>query len=157
MIPTGRSHPRWASAKAEWPSPYKGILGYAPLIVSLANTTEVIYLINRLGNAVSHQDCVEWIDRAIEVVEPHDGQITLRGNTDFTLTGKLDRWDEKGTKFIFWMDAHRKVVELAEGLAQGVWKPLERLPRYEIPPCATQMRAGQKEHRALQRLPEPSA
>ena len=26
----------------------------------------------------------------------------------------------------------RKVVELAEGLEQGSWKPLERLPRYEI-------------------------
>jgi hypothetical protein len=92
----------------------------------------VLYLLNRPGNAVSHQDCAGWIDRAIEVVKPHAGQVTLRGDTDFTLTGELDRWDEKGTKFIFGMDAHPKVVELAEGLGQGAWKPLERLPRYEI-------------------------
>jgi hypothetical protein len=97
-----------------------------------SNTSEVLYLLNRPGNAVSHQDCAGWIDRAIEVVEPHAGQITLRGDTDFSLTGELDRWDEMGTKFIFGMDAHPKVVELAEGLEKGAWKPLERLPRYEI-------------------------
>src|SRR5271165_1133810 len=30
------------------------------------------------------------------------------------------------------MDAHPKVVQLAEALPEEAWKPLERLPRYEI-------------------------
>jgi hypothetical protein len=89
---------------------YKGIWGYAPLIISLANSREVLYLVNRPGNVVSHEGCVPWIDRAIDLVGPHAGEITLRGDTDFTLSAELDRWDNQGIKFIFDMDAHPKVV-----------------------------------------------
>jgi len=44
----------------------------------------------------------------------------------------LDRWDQRGVKFLFGMDAHPKVVNLAEELPEKAWKPLARLPRYEI-------------------------
>src|SRR5689334_3995034 len=99
----GTIAPTLAECKSGMAMSYKGIWGYAPLIISLANTREVLYLINRPGNAVSHQDCVPWIDRAVELVRPCAGEITLRGDTDFSLTAELDRCDGQGIKFIFGM------------------------------------------------------
>jgi hypothetical protein len=100
--------------------------------VSLANTREVLYLVNRPGNVARHSESVGWIDRAIGLVGQVAGRVTVRGDTDFTHTAQLDRWNEQGARFILGFDAHPKLVALAEGLPASAWQRLERMPKYKI-------------------------
>jgi hypothetical protein len=76
---------------------------------------------------VSHEGAARWIDRAIALVQPYAGQVHLRGDTDFSLTWKLDEWDQSGVTFTFGLDAHRTLVEKAQSLSEALWWELARV------------------------------
>jgi hypothetical protein len=112
---------------------YDGQWGYHPLIVSLANTREVLRIVNRSGNRPSHEGAAAALDQAIATcLKGGFRRVLLRGDTDFSQTQHLDHWDDHGQiRFIFGYDACAAVKDRANTLPERAWKPLQRKTRPE--------------------------
>ena len=111
---------------------YKGDWGYAPLSISLAQTREALYLVNRPGNVASHQDAARWLDRSLDLVCDRFKTVWLRGDTDFSLTDHLDRWAKRG-HFVFGMDARPNLVAMAQSLTEDQWEDLPPKSSFKEP------------------------
>jgi hypothetical protein len=113
---------------------YDGSWSYHPLLLSLANTGEVLSVLNRPGNRPSHEGAAAEVDRALRVcLEGGFRSVLLRGDTDFSQTTHLDRWaSDSRVQFIFGLDATAARHVLADDLPAAAWQPLQRRARYQV-------------------------
>lgn len=111
---------------------YKKTWGYHPLVVTLANTGEVLSMVNRSGNRPSHEGAADEADRAVALCRRGGfRRVRLRGDSAFSQTEHLDRWNNEGVLFQFGYDAKKNLVEIADNLPDSAWKKLVRPPAYE--------------------------
>jgi len=122
------------SCKAGMDIAYDGTWGYHPLVVSLAETGEVLSLVNRSGNRPSSEGAAAQVDRAVWLcLRAGFRRIVLRGDTDFSQTEHLDRWHAlPEVRFVFGYNAMPNLIEIAENLPASDWQPLRRPPRYPV-------------------------
>jgi hypothetical protein len=108
---------------------YNGTWGYHPLVLSLAETGEVLWLVNRSGNRPSQEGAAAATDRIVSLCRKAGfRKVLLRGDTDFSQSEHLDRWTAGGTFFVFGFDATPNLKALADDLPVEAWQPLSRNP-----------------------------
>jgi hypothetical protein len=112
---------------------YNNKWGYQPLLLSLANTQEPLFVLNRSANRPSHEGAAAYFDRAVKLCRDAGfRKVLLRGDTDFSQTAYLDGWDRAGIGFVFGMDSHATLRTLAEAVPERTWLRLERPARYQV-------------------------
>src|SRR5215471_8246093 len=113
---------------------HDGTWGYHALVLTLANTGEVLGLVNRPANRPSHEGAATEVDRALAVCNRGGfRRVLLRGDTDFSQTEHLDRWNaDSRVHFVFGYEAAPNLVDIAQRLPERVWRQLQRPARYSV-------------------------
>jgi hypothetical protein len=104
-------------------------------VLTLANTGEILGLANRSGNRPSHDGAAAEVDRAVAVCfRGGFHQVLLRGDTAFSQTEHLDRWNaHPRVRFLFGYDATPNLRDHADQLPERAWKPLARPLPSDVP------------------------
>lgn len=79
-----------------------------------------LYIVKRPGNATPSSEAGPWIDRAIDQVGDVFEKVWLRGDTHFSLTGHLDKWDRR-VSFVLGHDTYANLLERTEALPGKAW------------------------------------
>jgi len=131
---------------------YNGKWGYHPLLISLANTGEPLFLVNRSGNRPSHEGAAKWLGKAAEVCRKAGfRKVVMRGDTDFSQTEHLDGWDDQNVTFYFGIDAMEALRTRADALPDEAWSFLERPAKYEVKTSPRARPANVKEQVVVRR------
>ena len=113
---------------------YNGTWGYHALVLSLANTGEVLSVVNRSGNRPSQEGAAEEADRAQQTCFRGGFlRVLMRGDCKFAQTEHLDRWDaDPRVHFHFGYEAMPNLKAIAEDLPACAWRPLQRPARSDV-------------------------
>jgi hypothetical protein len=113
---------------------FNGQYGYQPLLISLANTAEPLFLLNRSGNRPSQELADVYLDKAATFCRQAGfRKILMRGDTKFAQTKHLDRWDDAADiRFIFGYESHTSLEARADELPANAYSLLKRPQQHQI-------------------------
>jgi len=125
---------------------YDGRYGYRVLLITLANTGEILHLSLSGANRPSHEGAAEAIEKVAALCrEAGFREVTVRGDTDYSLTRDFDCWDDQGIRFVVGYDCKRNLEERAEELPECDWRRLGRRKKRSVKTAPRTRPANHKE------------
>jgi hypothetical protein len=135
---------------------YTGQWAYHPLLLSLAETRELLRTINRPGNAASADGAAEALGEVLDLTCEHFDRVFVRGDSAFYQRAILAECLVRGVDFAVVMDAYAGLIEKAESLPESAWRPFsahraERVARAAADRRTRRKRFRHRRHRARRR------
>jgi len=102
---------------------YTGKWSYHPLLLTLAETRELLRTLNRSGNAGSADGAAAALKEVLPMVQRHFDKVYVRGDSAFYQKAIIAECVRRHVGFALVMDSYANLVEMAENLPESVWEP----------------------------------
>ncbi len=113
----------YGSKKAGTDFTYKGGVGYHPLVITLAQTQEILRLVNRPGNCSSAEDAGKHLQAVAPMLERRFEQVIVRGDSAFACQSVFDACEDNSFHFAVVAGQQSNYLEIAEAIKSSDWRP----------------------------------
>jgi len=102
---------------------YTGKWSYHALLLTLAETHELLRTLNRPGNVASADGAAAALKEVLPMVRRHFGKVYVRGDSAFYQKAIIAQCVRHHVGFALVMDGFANLIHKAESLPESAWKP----------------------------------
>lgn len=133
---------------------YTGVLGYHPLLATLAGSGEVLFARMRHGSANTARGAVRFVDELLAVVRRAGaaGPVTMRADSGFWAWKLIDRLNAHGICWSITVRLHKHVKAAIAAIAEDAWIDIEYTAGGQAQVAETIYTTGKGKHARSVRL-----
>ena len=130
---------------------YTGKWSYHPLLLTLAETRELLRTLNRPGNTSSADGAAEALKEVLPMVQRHFDRVYVRGDSAFYQKAIIAECVRRHAGFALVMDSYAGLIEMAENLPESAWKPFSAHAARKVADTDPRRKARRKRERVRAR------
>jgi hypothetical protein len=131
---------------------YTGKWSYHPLLLTLAETRELLRTLNRSGNAASADGAAAALKEVLPMVQRHFDKVYVRGDSAFYQRAIIAECVHRHVGFALVMDSYANLLEMAENLPESAWKPFSAHTAQKVARTDPRRKARRKRERVRARI-----
>jgi len=130
---------------------YTGKWSYHPLLLTLAETRELLRTLNRSGNTASADGAAAALKEVLPMIQRHFGKVYVRGDSAFYQKAIIAECVRRHVGFALVMDSYANLIEMAENLPESAWEPFSAHAAQKVARTHPRRKARRKRERVRAR------